>query len=108
MSENQANAFRSAITYAATRLGGYVALGRLCGVTSVSVNKWRRIGHLPRTDYTGETRYGEIIAHAVGEPDLIERLRFRFTPQHAAVEDKTALSQKDSKDPDGDLHWCSK
>ena len=69
MSENQANAFRSAITYAATRLGGYVALGRLCGVT-------------------------------------IER--FRFTPQHAAVEDKTALSQKDSKDPDGDLHWCSK
>ena len=83
MSDNTASIFRSAISYAAACLGGYVALGRLCGVTSVSVHKWRRIGHLPRTDYTGETRYGEIIACAVGEPDLVERLHVRVPPRHA-------------------------
>ena len=72
---NTINSFKDAIAYVAGSLGSYNAIARLCGVTAVTIHKWRRAGHLPRTDYTGETCYGEIIAGAIGEPDLVARLR---------------------------------
>ncbi len=70
MNDNHASPFGVAMAHAAASLGGYAAIARVCGVTKVSIHRWCRAGRLPRTDYTGETSYGEIIAAAVGEPDL--------------------------------------
>jgi len=75
MSDYHANTFSAAMAHAAAQLGSYNAIARACGVTAVSIHRWRNAGRLPRTDYTGETCYGEIIAGAVGEPDLVGRLR---------------------------------
>lgn len=46
-------------------LGGYSATGRVCGVSFMSVIKWVKKGHLPRTEWTGETNYAEKIASAL-------------------------------------------
>lgn len=34
--------------------------------TDWAVNKWRRQGRLPRTEYTGETKYARVLEAAVG------------------------------------------
>jgi len=44
-----------------------VGLGKLageCRVTYQALRKWEKAGRLPRTDWTGETRYAEIIEAA--------------------------------------------
>ena len=43
-------------------VGGVSAAARLCGVSSRAINKWIAAGKLPRTDFTGETRYAERLA----------------------------------------------
>ena len=63
--------FRIGIERARACAGSYSAIGRLCGVTRVSIRRWDRAGHLPRTDYIGETYYGRRIAEAVGDPGLL-------------------------------------
>ena len=44
--------------------GGAAAVARACSVSPVAVHKWRQRGRLPRTDWTGETNYAELIAEA--------------------------------------------
>jgi hypothetical protein len=48
------------IRLAAERLGAY-AIAAACGVKGPSVYKWLANGFLPRTEWTGETNYAQVI-----------------------------------------------
>jgi DNA-binding transcriptional regulator YdaS (Cro superfamily) len=56
-------------------LGGYSATARVCGVASQVVSNWVRRGHLPRTEWTGETNYSarieEALAGAVPREEIL-------------------------------------
>jgi hypothetical protein len=71
MSDPNSNTVRIGIEHAQACVGSYSGIGRLCAVTRVSIRRRDRAGHLPRTDYTGETYYGQQIAEAVGDPGLL-------------------------------------
>lgn len=43
-------------------LGGPERAARVCEVSSRALYKWLLTGTLPRTEYTGETRYAEKMA----------------------------------------------
>lgn len=45
-------------------LGGPSKVARICGVAPITARKWRERGHLPRTEWTGETHYAEKIETA--------------------------------------------
>lgn len=47
-------------------LGSFSLIGIVCGVSGNAVMKWVTAGKPPRTEYTGETRYAELISTAVG------------------------------------------
>lgn len=48
-------------------LGSYNAVGIVCGgITGKAVMKWRDQGRPPRTEYTGETCYAQMIETATG------------------------------------------
>ena len=56
MAKNKVNLITKAI--------GIVGLTRLadgCGVTTQAIRKWEASGLLPRTEWTGETTYSEVI-----------------------------------------------
>lgn len=40
-----------------------------------AVDKWAKSGRLPRTDWTGETRYAEILSEATGGEVPVSELR---------------------------------
>lgn len=40
---------------------GYDRVAKACGVTRRAVIKWVAAGHLPRTEWTGETEYADAI-----------------------------------------------
>lgn len=42
--------------------GGAIAVAKACGKSRQAVDKWIRSDQLPRTEYTGETRYAEVIS----------------------------------------------
>lgn len=46
--------------------GKQIGAGRACGVTPAVIGRWIRQKHLPRTEYTGETKYAEALAEATG------------------------------------------
>ncbi len=48
----------------AIEIVGLTKLANLCGVSHQAIRKWEGLGRLPRTDWTGETRYSEIIEKA--------------------------------------------
>ncbi|MGE4529791.1 MAG: YdaS family helix-turn-helix protein [Acidithiobacillus sp.] len=56
-------------------LGSYNALGRVCSVSGKAVMKWVAAGRLPRTEYTGETRYAEMIQNATNGAITCKDLR---------------------------------
>ncbi|WP_095139904.1 hypothetical protein [Pseudomonas sp. Irchel s3a10] len=56
--------FPSAIAYAFEAVGGIGAAAKICNRSYQALNKWRQAGFLPRTDYTGETKYAELLANA--------------------------------------------
>ncbi len=56
--------FPSAIAFAFEAAGGIGAAAKACNRSSQALNKWRQAACLPRTDYTGETRYAELLAIA--------------------------------------------
>lgn len=53
----------------AIELLGLKTISGACGVTYQAVRKWERAGRLPRTEYTGETRYAAMIVAACREKD---------------------------------------
>lgn len=52
----------SALQQAIKTIGGPGRAASICGVSPRAVHKWLSKGRLPRTEYTGETRYAELIA----------------------------------------------
>lgn len=57
---------RNALQIAIDALGPY-KIAKLVGLRGPSIYKWRESGRLPRTEWTGETNYAEIIARACAE-----------------------------------------
>ena len=45
---------------------GYAKLAKACGVTPRAVIKWVEAGHLPRTEWTGESDYSTVIENITG------------------------------------------
>ncbi len=77
----------TAISIAIERVGGPVCAARICGVSRPAVDKWLAKGALPRTEYTGETRYAERLATAAaerGEPFDAAWLLSESAPKRAA------------------------
>ncbi|WP_447768339.1 hypothetical protein [Pseudomonas kilonensis] len=56
--------FPNAIAYAFEAVGGIGAAAKVCGRSYQALNKWRLAASLPRTDYTGETKYATLLAVA--------------------------------------------
>jgi hypothetical protein len=52
------------LSRAVSLLGGFEAVGRVCGVSGKAVQKWVARGKLPRTEATGETDYSAALAKA--------------------------------------------
>lgn len=59
--------FSNAIAFAFEAVGGIGAAAKICDRSYQALNKWRQAGCLPRTDYTGETRYASLLAAAAVE-----------------------------------------
>ncbi|WP_325985738.1 hypothetical protein VP719_11720 [Pseudomonas protegens] len=56
--------FPNAIAFAFEAVGGIGAAAKVCNRSYQALNKWRLAACLPRTDYTGETNYAELLATA--------------------------------------------
>jgi len=61
-------------------LGSFDAIGTACGgISGKAVMKWRDKGRPPRTEYSGETKYSELIEKAtkgeVKSSDLLPGIR---------------------------------
>lgn len=56
----------TSISSAIAAVGGPVKAAELCGIKRQAIDKWLARNALPRTEYTGETRYAEILAEASG------------------------------------------
>lgn len=54
---------------------GVAKVADLCGISVRAVYKWRTLNSLPRTEYTGETRYSEILSQALGNVVSAEEIR---------------------------------
>ncbi len=68
--------------------GGVAAVSLACGKTRRAVYKWLAAGCLPRTEYTGETKYAEKIAslaRANGKPFKAQRLLAETAPSKTAA-----------------------
>lgn len=46
--------------------GGPLKVAKSCEISTSAVHKWITNGRLPRTEYTGETKYAEILAALSG------------------------------------------
>ncbi|WP_460353064.1 MULTISPECIES: hypothetical protein [unclassified Pseudomonas] len=56
--------FPNAIAFAFEAVGGIGAAAKVCDRSYQALNKWRLASSLPRTDYTGETKYALLLATA--------------------------------------------
>ncbi|WP_102880241.1 hypothetical protein [Pseudomonas protegens] len=56
--------FPSAIAFAFEAVGGIGAAAKVCNRSYQALNKWRLAACLPRTDYTGETQYAQLLSMA--------------------------------------------
>ena len=54
---------------------GAANVADLCGISVRAVYKWRASNSLPRTEYTGETRYSEILSQALENGISAEEIR---------------------------------
>ncbi|ASV37412.1 hypothetical protein CI807_14870 [Pseudomonas sp. NS1(2017)] len=59
--------YPNAIAFAFEAVGGIGAAAKVCERSYQALNKWRLAGCLPRTDYTGETKYAVLLAKAAGQ-----------------------------------------
>jgi hypothetical protein len=51
---------------AVIQAGGQAVVARACGVRQQTVFRWVHTGHLPRTEWTGETNYSSVLASMDG------------------------------------------
>ncbi|MBI6621945.1 hypothetical protein YA0783_27020 [Pseudomonas corrugata] len=58
--------FPNAIAFAFEAVGGIGAAAKICNRSYQALHKWRQAACLPRTEYTGETKYAVLLA-AAGE-----------------------------------------
>lgn len=62
---------------------GSFRAARICGVSVQTLARWRKLGRLPRTEYSGETDYARrMVAHSAGmlkRRDLLPNLSARKT-----------------------------
>ena len=54
---------------------GAAKVADLCGISVRAVYKWRTSNSLPRTEYTGETKYSEILSQALENVISAEEIR---------------------------------
>lgn len=59
---------------------GAAKVADLCGISVRAVYKWRTSNFLPRTEYTGETRYSEILSQALENVISAEEIRSFSNP----------------------------
>ncbi|MBM1191554.1 hypothetical protein [Pseudomonas weihenstephanensis] len=57
----------SALKESITKVGGVAKASAICGVSQRAIYKWIAAESLPRTEYSGETRYAHLLAAASGE-----------------------------------------
>ncbi|WP_367154675.1 hypothetical protein [Methylomonas sp. HYX-M1] len=69
------NIYSEKLNEASRIVGGFEKLGRVCGLTGKAVKKWAIAGRPPRTEYTGETQYAELISKAVDGEISVDQLR---------------------------------
>ena len=78
----------TAISIAIEHAGGVIQAAKVCGVSRQAVDKWLAKGSLPRTEYTGETRYAERLAAAAaerGQPFAADWLLAATAPKKTAA-----------------------
>jgi len=54
----------AALSDAIEKAGGANEAAKICGVSVRAIYKWMAAGSLPRTEYTGETKYASLLAAA--------------------------------------------
>lgn len=69
------------IEEAITAAGGQARVAVECGVKQPSVFKWAKNGHLPRTDFTGETNYAETISRLTNGKFSKQKLLSTYSPE---------------------------
>lgn len=70
----------SALRFAIDKVGGVAECARICGITPRGIYKWLHREALPRTEYTGETRYAYKLAQASGGAFTAEWLLSKAGP----------------------------
>jgi len=70
-----------ALKSAIDQVGGPPVAAALCGLTPRGIYKWLARGSLPRTEYTGETNYAELLAAASNDAFSAEWLRENARPK---------------------------
>ncbi|AXI04356.1 helix-turn-helix domain-containing protein [Aquirhabdus parva] len=55
----------SALEKAIAAVGGQANAAAICNISVAAIGRWVKRGHLPRTEYTGETNYAELLAQSV-------------------------------------------
>lgn len=51
-------------------IGGVASAASICGISPRAVYKWLKAERLPRTDYTGETHYAELLANEANKKGI--------------------------------------
>ncbi|GLX91972.1 hypothetical protein Pfra02_45400 [Pseudomonas fragi] len=73
----------SALKESITKVGGVAKASAICGVSQRAIYKWIAAESLPRTEYSGETRYAHLLAAASSEQFTAEWLLLEAMPGQA-------------------------
>jgi len=63
----------------AAQITSLAEIGKACGVTYQAVQKWIKNGKLPRTEWTGETKYAKIIERLTNKQVTAKQLTTKNT-----------------------------
>ncbi|MEZ2746331.1 hypothetical protein ACBQ16_14135 [Halopseudomonas bauzanensis] len=74
----------TALKHAIKEAGGPAKAAEVCGISSRAIYKWLASGHLPRTEYTGETDYAQRLANASKGAFTADWLLEKASPSKAA------------------------
>jgi len=75
----------TALKQAIKKAGGPTKAAEVCGISPRAVYKWLSSGCLPRTEYTGETRYAHQLANASEGAFSAEWLLAEASPSRSAA-----------------------